>query len=370
MTKLKNSPCFERQLDRSPSGSLQRKAKHVNNYSGNCEDIWVKKSDSSVTSASQPNLAAVSPKPTPEKTEMAPQRSYKLIDPCLHSSSSPRSGFGSIDLKQSRTSVSIQNDSYNFGGPIRKPNGLCSTQSISSLDSFRDNFAQNELLPLGEFCENFANGVDIVTSYEKLDVEEKTGSMNKLFGSWSGDRNNFAMKPPPFKAAVASLNSLRMRSNNSSLSDWHVNKVGTNNRFLLSQEQVIDEVSMSTPNTPYKPTMNLIGQNRSANQLFATQSEMNVAQSNPASNEMPSETLLKNYRSELILAETLSSLDNLGLKKRDRSAHKGQKVKIGQRAKSSSDLSFCSALTISDDFRKISVDKTATKNLSTSDEIK
>ncbi|XP_075245613.1 uncharacterized protein LOC142339458 isoform X4 [Convolutriloba macropyga] len=371
------SVSFKR-LDQKLHNSRQQFGPQTDNTSlnGSVEDIWVRKtaaaSNNSVSQSSlNPNKAsAISEIETcidpnsEESKDMAPQRSYKLIDPCLHSSANPQNAtFRLSDMKQSRTSVSIQSDSYNFGGPIRKPNagGMCTTQSISSLDAIQDEFRGSEILPIGEFCDSLANGVEnIVTSYEKLEVEEKTGTMNKLFSSWSGDKNRICMKPPPFKAAVASLYSLKTQSNNS-FSDWTVNRVGMSKYASNSERSNIDnhQVIASVPGTPIQESglkaRNLSGKRQANSYMFSTQSEMNVANvaNSNENQEAPNQSLLKNYRSELILAQTLSSVDSLALKRRSKS-QVGSKIgaAASQRAKSSSDLSFSSALTISDDFGK------------------
>ena len=372
----KTSPQLHHQQTDPKFQNSRQLSSEITSLNGSVEDIWVKKpaggNHSAGQSSSSISNSAVSSNANSSEN-MAPQRSYKLIDPCLHSSNPQNPTYKTSDMKQSRTSVSIQSDSYNFGGPIRKQSGgMCATQSISSLDSFQDDLNGSGLLPLGELCDSFANGVEnIVTSYEKLDVEEKTGTMNKVFKSWSGDKNRICMKPPPFKAAVVSLYSLRTRSNNNSFSDWSVNRVGMNNFRATSVKSHIDQ-TVSVPSTPvqknYHHHRQSISSSRQNNheRIFSTQSEMNVANvsSSVESHETPNHTLLKNYRSELILAQTLSSVDSLALKQRSKSQVTSRDASRTNRAKSSSDLSSSGALTISDDFRK-SFSSTRRSNLNT-----
>ena len=316
------------------------------------QDIWVRQVELAVKETDNPSVSESSSPLIEEELEMAPQRSFKIIDPCLHSPIHP--AYKTADMKQSRTSVSIQNDSYNFGPPSsRDKSRITTTQSISGLDSYNSESPESEeLLPLNELNGAWGSDVDdIVTSYEKLDIEEKTSPRSKFNDVWTG-RNQ--MKPPPFKTAVASLNSLRM-SSNFNLSDCHVTGDDMASRNVKRFTTSLVDINEKSSNSPHMVTSSqqngkakLEATNSPSSNLFSTQSELNVTGNRRES--MPQNSL-KNCRSELLLAETLTSVKSLSLRPRDRSKPNFTRSS-SQKTKSSNDITSISELTISDEFTR------------------
>ena len=320
-------------------------------HSKSSQDIWVRQAEIGVKETDILSTCGSASSITEEESEMAPQRSFKIIDPCLHSPIHP--AYRTADMKQSRTSVSIQNDSYNFGPPASRAMGrITTTQSISGLDSYNSESPESEeILPLNELYGAWGSDVDdIVTSYEKLDIEEKTSPRSKFNDVWTG-RNQ--MKPPPFKTAVASLNSLRMSSNfnladcNSTSTDMASQNA---KRFATSLVDINEKTSISShPGDCIQKEKSIIEARKvPSSNLFTTQSELNVTVNRKDS--IPQNNL-KNCRSELLLAETLTSVKNLSLRPRDRSKPNLARS-ASHKTKSSNDISNIGELAISDEFSR------------------